>query len=215
MSETTAAVDEPDTTIVTEFVYNEANSEKNSWKICNTVTLPRSEVVFVAQTVVNLILPIFCIQKLSFTILNCAETSVWFLFFSAALVTLDKSEDMIKMIDTSTRFFMTIVGPSGSGKTKLIFELVMGSLFYPKFETALYLYKKIQPVFSENKFCRGVNLKFTKLNGFESVRNLEKAILVFDDSCKEINYDKELVRLAIAGRHRGIDVIYVEHKLFH
>ena len=28
MSETTAAVDEPDKTIVTEFIYNETNSEK-------------------------------------------------------------------------------------------------------------------------------------------------------------------------------------------
>ena len=48
MSETTAAVDEPDATIITEFVYNETNSEKISWKFCNNVDLPRSEVVFVA-----------------------------------------------------------------------------------------------------------------------------------------------------------------------
>ena len=53
-----------------------------------------------------------------------------------------------------------------------------------------------------------------KLNGLESVRNLENAILVFDDSCEEINYDKEFVRLATAVRHRGIDVIYVEYNLF-
>ena len=55
MSEATTAVDEPDATIVTEFVYNETNSEKKSWKFCNNVTLPRSEVVFVAQMVVILI----------------------------------------------------------------------------------------------------------------------------------------------------------------
>ena len=56
MSEATTAVDEPDATLVTEFVYNETNSEKKSWKFCNNVTLPRSEVVFVAQMVVILIL---------------------------------------------------------------------------------------------------------------------------------------------------------------
>ena len=82
MSEATTAVDEPDATIVTEFVYNETNSEKNSWKFCNNVTLPRSEIVFVAQMVVILILLTFCILKLSFTKLSCEETSVWFSILS-------------------------------------------------------------------------------------------------------------------------------------
>ena len=82
MSEATTAVDEPDATLVTEFVYNETNSEKKSWKFCNNVTLPRSEVVFVAQMVVILILLLFCILKLSFTKLSCKETSVWFSILS-------------------------------------------------------------------------------------------------------------------------------------
>ena len=82
MSEATTAVDEPDAILVTEFVYNETNSEKKSWKFCNNVTLPRSEVVFVAQMVVILILLTFCILKLSFTKLSCEETSVWFSILS-------------------------------------------------------------------------------------------------------------------------------------
>ena len=82
MSEATTAVDEPDATLVTEFVYNETNSEKKSWKFCNNVTLPRSEVVFVAQMVVILILLTFCILKLPFTKLSCEETSVWFSILS-------------------------------------------------------------------------------------------------------------------------------------
>ena len=82
MSEATTAVDEPDATLVTEFVYNETNSEKKSWKFCNNVTLPRSEVTFVAQMVVILILLLFCILKLSFTNLSCEETSVWFSILS-------------------------------------------------------------------------------------------------------------------------------------
>ena len=82
MSEATTAVDEPDATLVTEFVYNETNCEKKSWKFCNNVTLPRSEVVFVAQMVVILILLLFCILKLSFTKLSCEETSVWFSILS-------------------------------------------------------------------------------------------------------------------------------------
>ena len=82
MSEATTAVDQPDATLVTEFVYNETNSEKKSWKFCNNVTLPRSEVVFVAQMVVILILLLFCILKLSFTKLSCEETSVLFSILS-------------------------------------------------------------------------------------------------------------------------------------
>ena len=82
MSEATTAVDEPDATLVTEFVYNETNSEKKSWKFCNNVTLPRSEVVFVAQMVVILILLTLCSLKLSFTKLSCEETSVWFSILS-------------------------------------------------------------------------------------------------------------------------------------
>ena len=87
MSEATTAVDEPDATLVTEFVYNETNSEKKSWKFCNNVTLPRSELVFVAQMVVILILLLFCILKLSFTKLSCEETSIGSRFYQAWLVT--------------------------------------------------------------------------------------------------------------------------------
>ena len=82
MSETATAVDEPDATLVKKFVYNETNSEKKLWKFCNNVTLPRSEVVFVAQMVVILFLLFFCILKLSVTKLSCEKTSVWFSILS-------------------------------------------------------------------------------------------------------------------------------------
>ena len=39
-------------------------------------------------------------------------------------------------------------------------------------------------------------------------------MLVFDDSCEEIFNDKEFSKLATAGRHRIISVIYVKHNLF-
>ena len=53
-----------------------------------------------------------------------------------------------------------------------------------------------------------------KFDGFDRLRNIEIILLVFDDSCEEIYNDKEFVKLATAGRHRGLDVIYVEHNLF-
>ena len=73
-------VDETDGTIVTDFVNDEKNTEKKSWKFCNNVTVPRSEVVIMSQMVLNLILLAFCIFicifKISLTQLTCKETSV-------------------------------------------------------------------------------------------------------------------------------------------
>ena len=53
----------------------------------------------------------------------------------------------------------------------------------------------MQPAFSEKVSSRGVNKKFMKFNGFESVRNLENVLLALDDSCEDIYNDKEFVRL--------------------
>ena len=75
-------VDETDGTIITDFVNDENHMEKKSWKCCNNVTLPRSEVVFMSQTVSILFLLAFCIFKLSLTQLTCEETSVWFSILS-------------------------------------------------------------------------------------------------------------------------------------
>ena len=121
---------------------------------------------------------------------------------------------MNKVIDTSKRIFMAIVGPSGSGQTELILKLLMGNTFYPKIGTVLYLYKEMEPAFSEKMSSREVNVKIMNFDGFQYVRKLEKVLLVFNDSCEDIYKDKEFVRLATAGRHRGIDVIYVKHNLF-
>ena len=71
-------VDETDGTIVTDFVNDENNTEKKSWKFCNNVTVPRSEVVFMSQIVLILILLAFCIFKLSLTQLTCKKPHVWF-----------------------------------------------------------------------------------------------------------------------------------------
>ena len=90
----------------------------------------------------------------------------------------------------------------------------MGNTFYSKLGTVLYLYKEMQPAISEKVSSREVKEKFMKFNGFGSLRNLETVLLVFDDSCEDIYNVKEFVRLATAGRHRGLNVIYVKHNLF-
>ena len=109
---------------------------------------------------------------------------------------------------------MAVVGPSGSGKRELIFKLLTGRLFYPKFERVLFFYKDIQPVVMDELNARRIHIEFVKFDGFDRLRNIENILLVFDDSCEEIYNDKEFVKLATAGRHRGLDVIYVKHNLF-
>ena len=43
------AVDCPDDIGVEQFVYDENNSDRSSWKFCNSPTLPISEVVFFSK----------------------------------------------------------------------------------------------------------------------------------------------------------------------
>ena len=49
---------------------------------------------------------------------------------------------------------------------------------------------------------------------FEIVNNLREFIIVFDDTCKEFFYEKDFVKLASAGRHKSVHVIFVKHKIF-
>ena len=59
------------------------SSNKSSWKFCNEITLPRSEVVFFVQMFVILILITLCIIKLTVLKPTCEETSVWISFLSS------------------------------------------------------------------------------------------------------------------------------------
>ena len=105
------------------------------------------------------------------------------------------------------------VNTSGSGKTELIFKLLKGKTFYPSFKRAIFFYTESQPMYSE-KGKSHINLEFVKFNVFDGLRNIENVLLVFDDSCEEIYNDNEFVKLATAGRHKDLDVIYFKHNLF-
>ena len=72
----------------------------------------------------------------------------------------------------------------------------------------------MQSAFLEKMSSRKSNVKFIKFNGFESIRDLENFLLVFEDSCEDVDDDKEFVSLATAVRHRGIDVLYIQHTFF-
>ena len=55
---------------------------------------------------------------------------------------------------------------------------------------------------------------FKKYANLEFLNNLENCLLIIDDSCEEIYNDKEVVKLATAGRHKKINVIYIKHNLY-
>ena len=63
------------------------------------------------------------------------------------------------------------------------------------------------------------NLKFTQGDDFELIENLPnyetKYLLIFDDSGENFSNSKQLVKIATAGRHRGLITIFIKHNLFH
>ena len=56
---------------------------------------------------------------------------------------------MNKIIPTSDRIFMAVVSPSGCGETNLIFRIIAGNTFYPKFKNVIFLYHEMQPIYSQ------------------------------------------------------------------
>lgn len=112
---------------------------------------------------------------------------------------------------------MSIVGPSGSGKSRLIFELIRQNVFQPNYQKILYFYQNYQPLFREMSE-KIANIEFVPCIDFDMINELPSDVnhlLIFDDSCEEISKSKEFVKLATAGRHKGLHVVYVKHNLFH
>ena len=80
------AVDSHDTSIgVNHLVFQNNQSERSSWKFCNSTTLPRSEVVFFFQAITLLILIITSLAKLVFYDVPCEDMPLWVSLLSAAV----------------------------------------------------------------------------------------------------------------------------------
>ena len=155
----------------------------------------------------------------SFSGKNCVFPAgmwrVYFLVFSSFLyswICSSQPKIMNKIISTIDRLFMAVCGPSCCGKTELIFRMLLESTFSPKFFSSFYFYQHEQPKFKSLE--AKLNIQFTKFSSFHLISELENCLLVFDNSCEEIFNDKEFSKLATAGRHKNISVIYVKHNLF-
>ena len=96
--------------------------------------------------------------------------------------------------------FMAVVGPSGCGKTELIFKLLSGNTFYRKFNKIIFSYKEMQQIYIKMEKTLGVTFK--KYATLEFLNKLAMCLLIIDDSCEKIYNDKELLKLATAGRHK-------------
>jgi len=67
-----------------ETIESNVDESVKSWKFCNSVSLPRSEVVFFTQAALIFVLVIASLLKLTLDKPPCEEMSVWFsLLFGA------------------------------------------------------------------------------------------------------------------------------------
>ena len=58
-----------------------------------------------------------------------------------------------------------------------------------------------------------MNIEFINCLNFELIKTLQDCLLIFDDSCEEIYQEKEFVKIAVSGRHRGLHCIFVKAQL--
>ena len=124
---------------------------------------------------------------------------------------------MNKIISTNERIFISLVGPSGSGKSRLIFDWLQIGTFQPEFDKIYYFYQHYQSLYGSMQ-TKIKNIEFVQGVDFDKIENLPnigKTLLIFDDSCEEISSSKQFVKIATAGRHKGLSTIYIKHNLFH
>jgi hypothetical protein len=120
---------------------------------------------------------------------------------------------MNKIIFTGNRLFMAISGLSGSGKTQLLYQMLAQNTFLPRPEKIYLFYQHFQEIYRKMQF--EFNLELVPCIDFDMVEKLENCLLIFDDSCEEIYDDKRFVKIATAGRHKNVHVIYVKHNIYH
>ena len=104
---------------------------------------------------------------------------------------------MNKIISTQDRVFMAVVGPSGCGKTELIFKMLIGNTFYPKFNNIIFLYREMQQIYIKMEKTLGVTFK--KYANLEFLNSLANCLLIIDDSCEEIITMTNLLNWPLQG----------------
>ena len=101
---------------------------------------------------------------------------------------------MNKVVLTHDRASMAIVGPSACGKTNLMFNMVRGLTFYPRYKKVCYFCKEYKEPFTDVQ-RQLPHIEFIKFSGSEITKKLPNCFLIFDNSCKEIFNYKEFIKL--------------------
>ena len=61
--------------------------------------------------------------------------------------------------------------------------------------------------------------RFIQEIDFARIENLSnkgtKNLLIIDDPCEEISISQQFVKIATAGRHRGLNTLFIQYNLFH
>ena len=78
------AVDIADCIAVEDIIEN-SSSENSLWRFCNSVTLPRSEVVFFTQAALIFIIVVTSLLKIALDKPSCEDMSFWVGLLSAAV----------------------------------------------------------------------------------------------------------------------------------
>ena len=75
---------------------------------------------------------------------------------------------------------MAVLRPSGCGKTELVFKMLSGNTFYPKFKNIKFLYREVQQIYIKMEKTLGVTFK--KYASLEFLISLANCLLILDDS---------------------------------
>ena len=117
---------------------------------------------------------------------------------------------------------MAVLGFLGSGKTDLIIKLLKRKTFLSQILKSFF-YKDIRPILQTLYYkpilqtytsYSSTLKKIVKFDEFDRLRKIGNVLLVFHESCDKNLVNKEFIKLATAGRHKGLVVIYVKHNLF-
>ena len=107
----------------------------------------------------------------------------------------------------------SVVGPSSSGKTQLIFKMLASpTTFKPTLGNIYFFRKEYHSLFKEIQ-DKIKDIELLPCSKFQMIKNTKNCLLVFDDSCEEI-YQKKFVKLAVSGRHKKVNYIFVKHNFF-
>ena len=119
---------------------------------------------------------------------------------------------MNKIFSTKEHIYISLLGPSGSRKSHLIHDLLIIGTFLPDFDKICHFYQHYQSLYR----LMSKNIKnnhFIQVVDFEFIQSLPnngtKYLLIFDDYCEENSSSKEFVKIATAGRHKGLSTIYI------